>query len=142
MRQNIRILAGLILGVLLLVGITRADSPALQKSVLLDVPVTSAADVLTSSLTPGSVGYPSTTITVLVKVDDAATVSLIAYAEDADGTATGVGQAGALNQATALTADCWYSFTIPWASAWSLNVQSDTTTRMSLIVDEIEIGAR
>lgn len=124
---------------------SQADTPAHQRVTLFDMPVTSGANVLTSSLTlanPTRTPAVAWRITVLVKpgATDAAIKPVVI--------AGGVSFAGALNSATDLTAGSWYTFTFgPSAATTTATSQSITwnlqfgasTTLAYLDIQEVTI---
>ena len=134
MRNKIALALG---AVLITLGVTlqaRADKPVLPKASLFDVPVTSNADILTSSLTTSqgtsalriTVGIPSGQSNSIVEL----VVTSGSVSFDLD-----------LNDGTTLTAGRVYTFTVGVANNLSYNFQAETSTRMILTIDEVQDGS-
>lgn len=148
-RNVVRLLLALalvaaLLGPPLIHQATAAPSePALQRVTLVDLPVTSGANVLTSSLTLVA-SHPATALRFTCLVKSGATDAKL---QPVVITAGGVSAAGALNSDSALSAGSWYTFTLGTAKAssngsqeLSYNVRfSASTTIAYLDVQEVRV---
>ena len=122
--------------------IASADTPPKHLAEVFDDEFTGGAPILTSSLTPARGSKKSSTLTVGVSCATSTVFNVVFYVEDSDGAATGVGQVYSLNGGTALTAGAYYAFSIPVSDSYNINFQNTTTSRITMIVDEVEAGAR
>lgn len=138
---------GLLLSVALLLGLAvyapASGAPPEFRSamaVVEDVPVTSAAPVLTSSVTSTATGSSSVRYELLVVCHGTGSVvsyNLLDLDSDGDPADEIGGAPIKLNSGTALTADCAYTFTISVAPGQALNLEFATTTRASFTLEEV-----
>ena len=114
------------------------NPPSINRAAVFDMPVSSNANVLTASLTPAST-TAAFHIQVGVNTDSIVNVQVSngTYAKGFD-----------LNDGTALTAGRLYAFTIAAVTtssagtALSYNFQCETSTTITLFVDESKVGNR
>ena len=122
--------------------IARADTAPKRLAEVFDDEFTGGAPILTSTLTPARGAAQSSTVTVGVTCATETVFNVVFYVEDSNGASTGVGQVYALNGGTALTAGAYYAFSVPVSSSWNVNFQNTTTSRITMVVDEVAEGAR
>jgi hypothetical protein len=137
--RKFSLLAALALIVALGVALTPAraqNKPPGKVVELFDLPVTSNADILTSTFTAqrASVAYRAT-----IAVSGTNSVVNVEI-RDADGTPATVYNLD-LNSSTALTAGALYTFTFSGSDRFTYNVNCETSTTLAyLLIEEIKDG--
>lgn len=122
----------------------RADTPALQRVTLFDLPVTSGANVLTSSLTVTAAAKPATEFRFTCLIKSGATDADLQPVIICDG----VSLAGDLNSGTDLVAGNWMTFGLGLARqttestprTLSLNVRFGASTTLAYLdIQEVQV---
>lgn len=122
----------------------RADTPALQRVTLFDLPVTSGANIITQSITVSDLRKPATEFRITCLIKGGATDADLQPVIICDG----VELAGDLNSGTDLVAGSWYTFglgiplktTEPTPRTLSLNLRCGASTTLAYLdIQEVQV---
>lgn len=130
----------------LLVGVNfpsaSADTPAIKEFEAFDIPCASNADICTTSLTPSTRGgisdasHPNVAYRMSVGITPGSSDSIVELRI----TSGSVSFDFDFNNGTALTAGRLYTFTFAGSSTYAYNLQCETETRATWLVERVEDG--